>query len=43
VDHRKVGDGAVGPITQKLGRIYFDAVRGNSDRYKDWLTPVYPA
>jgi len=41
VDHRKVGDGAVGPITQRLSRVYFDAVRGNGDRYKEWVTPVY--
>jgi len=43
VDHRIVGTGAVGPITQKLSRVYFDAVRGNGDRYKEWVTPVYPA
>jgi len=43
VDHRTVGTGAVGPITQKLSRVYFDAVRGNGDRYKEWVTPVYPA
>ena len=42
VDHRKVGDGAVGKITQQLSRVYFDAVRGNGDRYKEWLTPIYP-
>ena len=43
VDHRKIGSGAVGPITQQLSRVYFDAVRGNSQRYKEWVTPVYPA
>src|SRR5258707_73215 len=43
VDHRKVGDGAVGPVTQRLSRVYFDAVRAISDRYKEWVTPVYPA
>jgi len=42
VDHRKVGDGAAGPITQRLSRVYFDAVRAISDRYKEWVTPVYP-
>jgi branched-chain amino acid aminotransferase len=42
VDHRKVGTGGLGPITQQLSRIYFDAVRGKSDRYKGWVTPVYP-
>ena len=43
VDHRKIGSGAVGPITQQLSRVYFDAVRGNSQRYTEWVTPVYPA
>src|SRR5438034_5932105 len=43
VDHRKVGDGATGPITQRLSRVYFDAVRAISDRYKEWVTPVFPA
>lgn len=43
VDHRKIGSGAVGRITQQLSRVYFDAVRGNSQRYKEWVTPVYPA
>ena len=30
-----------GPITTQLSRIYFDAVRGMSDRYKTWVTPIY--
>jgi branched-chain amino acid aminotransferase len=41
VDHRNVGEGTVGSITQQLSRVYFDAVHGNSDRYKEWVTPVY--
>ena len=43
VDHRTVGDGAAGPVTQRLSRVYFDAVRAVSDRYKEWVTPVYPS
>jgi branched-chain amino acid aminotransferase len=41
VDHRRIGEGATGPITTQLSRIYFDAVRGKSDRYKAWVTPIY--
>jgi branched-chain amino acid aminotransferase len=41
VDHRKIGDGSVGTITQKLSAIYFDAVHGKNERYKEWVTPVY--
>ena len=41
VDGRKVGDGKAGEITKKLQEIYFNAVRGNIERYRGWLTPVY--
>lgn len=42
IDHRPVGGGQIGPITKRLSRIYFDAVRGKSERYRSWLTAVYP-
>ena len=41
IDHRQIGGGAPGPITRRLHTIYFDAVRGRSDAYRGWLTPVY--
>jgi branched-chain amino acid aminotransferase len=41
VDHRSVGDGEVGSITRKLQQQYFDATRGHSHAYRNWLTPVY--
>ncbi|SNZ13893.1 branched-chain-amino-acid transaminase [Hydrogenobacter hydrogenophilus] len=41
VDNRKVGSGEVGTITRELQELYFNAVRGNIERYKVWLTPVY--
>jgi branched-chain amino acid aminotransferase len=41
VDRRKVGDGKVGELTQELQSIYFEAVRGESSKYKDWSLPVY--
>jgi branched-chain amino acid aminotransferase len=41
IDHRQVGNGEVGPIARRLSRIYFDAVRGKTPKYKDWLTPIY--
>jgi branched-chain amino acid aminotransferase len=41
VDRRPIGNGKVGPITRRLHSLYFDAVRGRSDAYRDWLTPVY--
>ena len=41
VDHRPVGDGAIGPVSAKLASLYFDAVRGRLPAYSHWLTPVY--
>jgi len=41
VDRRRVGTGKVGEFTQELQSIYFDAVRGDSPKFKDWTIPVY--
>lgn len=41
IDHRAVGNGEVGPVARRLSRIYFEAVRGKTPKYKDWLTPIY--
>jgi branched-chain amino acid aminotransferase len=42
IDHRPIGDGHPGPLTKKLQELYFNIVRGNNPKYRDWLTPVYP-
>ncbi len=41
VDRRAVGNGKVGEFTQELQTIYFGAVRGDLQKYKDWSIPVY--
>jgi branched-chain amino acid aminotransferase len=42
VDHRPIGDGNIGPISQKLQELYFDVVRGKVPEYREqWCTPVY--
>jgi branched-chain amino acid aminotransferase len=41
IDHRAIGNGDIGPITAKIMKHYFDAVRGRDPDYRDWLTPVY--
>jgi branched-chain amino acid aminotransferase len=41
IDRRPISGGKVGPMTHRLHQLYFDAVRGRSDAYRDWLTPVY--
>jgi branched-chain amino acid aminotransferase len=40
VDDRAVGTGEPGPVTLELQRTYFATVRGEIDRYKDWLHRV---
>jgi branched-chain amino acid aminotransferase len=39
VDDREIA-GGVGPITRKIQETYFATVRGEVDRYKDWLEHV---
>jgi branched-chain amino acid aminotransferase len=41
IDRRPVGKGRPGPMTVRLSRTYFDAVRGRLDAYRSWLTPIY--
>ncbi len=41
IDRRRIGSGRAGPITRQLHDIYFGAVRGREEAYRDWLTPVY--
>ena len=41
IDRRMVGDGAVGPISSQLVKLYADAVRGRMPAYRPWCTPVY--
>jgi branched-chain amino acid aminotransferase len=41
IDHRKIGNGEIGPITSKLQEIYTRVIRGNHPKYMHWCTPVY--
>ena len=41
VDHRPVGSGTMGPVTEQIRNLYFDVVRGKNDRYRHWCAPVY--
>lgn len=41
VEHRPVGDGRMGPISERLRTRYYDMVTGRIKKYRDWTTPVY--
>jgi branched-chain amino acid aminotransferase len=41
IDHRKVGNGEIGPITAKIQEIYAKVIRGVHPKYMHWCTPVY--
>lgn len=40
VDARPIGEGTIGPITQKIQKRYFDMVHGRCDDHTEWLTYV---
>ena len=41
IDKRPVGDGKIGKTTKKIQDLYFEIVKGNSEKYKHWCVPVY--
>lgn len=41
IDRRRVGNGEIGPITQRIQKLYFDVVKGRVPALRHWLTPVY--
>ena len=40
IDRRTVGDGGAGPVTRELSRLFFDAIRGRSEKYRHWCAAV---
>lgn len=41
IDRRVVGDGKMGPVTQRLSNLYQRIVTGREPRYASWLTRIY--
>ena len=41
VDRRQVGTGKPGPLTMQLQALYLSACRGENEKYRQWVTPVY--
>lgn len=40
IDHRIIGNGEMGILSKKLQKLFFDTVKGNSEKYKDWCTKI---
>ncbi len=40
LDMRPIGEGGVGPITQKINDMYVDIIAGNNPKYMDWCASV---
>ena len=40
IDKYVIGNGAIGPLTLALERVFDDVLRGREDRYTQWRTPV---
>ncbi|HEY6989662.1 MAG TPA: aminotransferase class IV, partial [Bryobacteraceae bacterium] len=41
IDHRPVGSGMIGSVTEKLRSLYVNATRNRMPAYRQWLWPVY--
>ncbi len=41
IDHRPIGTGKIGPVTNNLRKLYFSVVQGRIPRYLHWCAPVY--
>lgn len=41
IDHRRIGDGAVGEFTRALRERFREVTHGDDPRYESWLRPVY--
>lgn len=41
IDDYQVGNGVMGPITQRLADLFGDLVRGDDSRFPEWRRPVY--
>ena len=40
VDHRPIGDGKRGPVTEKIQKLFFESVEGRGKRSAEWLDYV---
>lgn len=40
IDGRTIGNGKIGPLTEKIQKLFFDIVRGKIAKYNHWLTKI---
>ncbi len=40
LDDRQIGNGARGPVTERLQASFFDHVHGRANSHREWLTAV---
>lgn len=41
IDHRPIGNGQIGSITERLRARFIKCVTGEDEQFKEWVTPVY--
>lgn len=41
IDGKKIGTGGAGKVTKEMMNAYTDVVMAKTDKYSEWLTPVY--
>ncbi len=41
VDHRRIGNGQIGPVTRALADLFERVAYGREPKYRSWLTPTY--
>lgn len=40
IDGRTIGNGKIGPTTEKIQKLFFNIVRGREKKYSQWLTKI---
>lgn len=41
IDHRTIGNGKIGHITQQIQDLYYRVVKGQVQKFKEWCMPIY--
>jgi branched-chain amino acid aminotransferase len=41
LDRRLIGSGRMGPVTERLVKLYFEIITGRNEKYSRWCTPCF--